>query len=555
MPLKKPRESAGGVFICGLPRSGTSFLYSVLQQHPQFSGGRFVDKEFRHFEHFLKDRPWGVFDSVPERTSKALDSIVVKEVLATIHRIYCSEIAGSSGRYLIGNPRDIFTSLFLRESIPNARFIVCLRDPIRNVWSMLNHPSGLWGEKSTGGIFEKDNIAEAANHWNKVTSFILQHSLVTDPDFLFIDQNDIWIKPKETFERIGNFLSISGLATMGESSRGHLMHTSFGDERDTFIDSEDAQKKISSGRDSFITTQPGFVNTILEICGANLIKLYELGIVSSDYLKAAQLSRTPARTADDSGHRLRDDLFTEAIRSTIQRALHDTETSYLVQIGANDGISNDNLRSIVQRDDVHAVLVEPTTEIATSLRQLYAKDIEAGRITIREVVCFGDERDDVDFYAVRPKAVSALGLPEWVKGISTTELDHLLSHGLSPEIIEAAFERKILTVTSVNRLLEETNFPSIDVLAIDAEGADYDIVSCLDLNRFMPRIVLFESKFISSPKLTSLGVKFGNSGYKLYTLGNDSIAIRTDIFEEHFYCEIGNLSSAVNWHENTFCHA
>ena len=56
MLLRRDHAQDGPVFVCGLPRSGTTALYAALHQHPELHNNRVFSKEFRFFEKLLLHR-------------------------------------------------------------------------------------------------------------------------------------------------------------------------------------------------------------------------------------------------------------------------------------------------------------------------------------------------------------------------------------------------------------------------------------------------------------------------------------------------------------------
>jgi hypothetical protein len=115
-------------------------------------------------------------------------------------------------------------------------------------------------------------------------------------------------------------------------------------------------------------------------------------------------------------------------------------------------------------------------------------------------------------------------LPSWYDQLGSFNKSHITSliSGIEPFIEETS-----LKGISINSLLLKHDITSIDLLHIDTEGYDYQILSQLDLQKFRPRIILYERKHLSSEEVIS-AIKFLKPFYKLYNLGGDTIAVQED---------------------------
>lgn len=101
--------------IAGVPRGGTTSLFSYLAQHPDICAS--TRKELRYFEPLLYGEPMTPLESYAREFRHCRD------------RRYRME---ATPNYFFGGGA---VATVLSETLPNARVIVCLRDPIQRCWS------------------------------------------------------------------------------------------------------------------------------------------------------------------------------------------------------------------------------------------------------------------------------------------------------------------------------------------------------------------------------------------------------------------------------------
>ena len=281
-----PEAPAFPLFICGLPRSGTSFLFAVLSTHPAFANENYKDKELRYYEKLIGNRPWGQIDGVSQKKFAAIDRQILPELVRTLDARLRALRGGPRGHYLNANPRDIFCSEFILEAVPEARFVVCLRDPLTNVWSALNYPSHTWGEPLDDGLFCEEDVRRTAEHWNKVTAHILRHGLAGRPQTCFLlEQERLAAGDPALHAGLERFLGLPGVAALLDSQADLVIHSSFLENtdnkgRDRRFSAR--EQKIGHFRDVERAAQsdPRYVAVVLDTCGANIRKLAGLGLMA-----------------------------------------------------------------------------------------------------------------------------------------------------------------------------------------------------------------------------------------------------------------------------------
>jgi FkbM family methyltransferase len=156
-----------------------------------------------------------------------------------------------------------------------------------------------------------------------------------------------------------------------------------------------------------------------------------------------------------------------------------------IQIGAYDGISTDPLNKYIERHAWRGIMLEPQPGPANRLRDLYKAN---DRITILEAA--------VDSHrGTRPLfTVEGDHLPCWAGGMASFDRDHILKHKYLIPGIESMVRELTVQCMPIGDVLDRLPSPTLDLLQIDAEGADGYILSLFPFDRMKPAIIHWETK-------------------------------------------------------------
>jgi FkbM family methyltransferase len=157
-----------------------------------------------------------------------------------------------------------------------------------------------------------------------------------------------------------------------------------------------------------------------------------------------------------------------------------------IQVGAYDGVSTDPLHRYVKRCGWRGVMLEPQPGPAAQLRQLY-KD-NPGIVVLEAAV--DKERMVRTLYTVESN-----NLPKWVGGMASFDRGQILRQDyLIPGIEKLIRELPVecIPFTEIIEILTDGN--QLDLLQIDAEGADGRMLSLFPFDRIKPAIVHWEIK-------------------------------------------------------------
>lgn len=199
------------------------------------------------------------------------------------------------------------------------------------------------------------------------------------------------------------------------------------------------------------------------------------------------------------------------------------ESTFLVQIGSNDGKTGDPFFELLQNNkNWQALFVEPIPHIYERLQKNYP---DTSRFTCENVAINNGKK--MTFYGVDKKAKLALpDLPYWFDQLGSFNKNHILKHfdgALAPYLL--AIELEGLTLPD---LLTRNTITVIDILHIDTEGYDWKILSQLDLSKFQPRFILFEHNHLSQEERNA-STQFLAPEYHLFEIGIDTLAVHKEL--------------------------
>jgi len=181
-----------------------------------------------------------------------------------------------------------------------------------------------------------------------------------------------------------------------------------------------------------------------------------------------------------------------------------------LQIGAFDGVGDDDLRELIQSHRLRGVLVEPQPAAFARLQETYADQpqVELLQAAIAE-------REGVRDLFVRNSKTSMA---------ASFDREHLRRHNIPSNDIS------VLPVPchTVASALGLAGFESVDILQIDAEGYDWPIIRSIDFERVRPAIVRFEYRNMPPSEADACLAHLAKRGYRFLLERRDIIAVATE---------------------------
>ncbi len=145
-----------------------------------------------------------------------------------------------------------------------------------------------------------------------------------------------------------------------------------------------------------------------------------------------------------------------------------------LQIGAYDGVGEDDLRGLVLTHNLRGVLLEPQPAAFARLERTYRNQTN---VTLLEAA-IAEQPGVRDLYCKRGEASMA----------ASFDRDHLRRHGIADSEIVT---QKVVCQT-VESALAAAGLTQVDLIQIDAEGYDWQIIRSINFERLRPKILRFE---------------------------------------------------------------
>lgn len=193
---------------------------------------------------------------------------------------------------------------------------------------------------------------------------------------------------------------------------------------------------------------------------------------------------------------------------------------YLVQIGSNDGKTNDPFYDHFIQGNWSALLVEPVPYVFERLLKTHSGKTEV----ILENVAISDKDGTKEFFHL--KRSNSADTPWWYDQIGSFSRDQVLkSRNEIPNLHSLLTSTEVKCLT-LRQLLETHSVNHISIFHTDLEGYDYEVIRQLDFSRWSPDLILYEHKHLSSRDCSICSEMLEAHGYRLIKGSADTLAVK-----------------------------
>jgi FkbM family methyltransferase len=201
---------------------------------------------------------------------------------------------------------------------------------------------------------------------------------------------------------------------------------------------------------------------------------------------------------------------TLAVRSclpfVVAHELLENSRMTFLQIGAFDGVGDDDMRELVVAHKLRGVLVEPQPGAFARLQQTYAGEPQVKLLQ----AAIAEAEGARELYCRRGEASMA----------ASFDREHLRKHGIPDHEIIA----QQVPCHTVESALRAAGFAHVDLIQIDAEGFDWPIIRSIDFTRLRPRILRFEYRHMPVRDADACLAFLADRGYRFIFENRDIIA-------------------------------
>lgn len=208
-------------------------------------------------------------------------------------------------------------------------------------------------------------------------------------------------------------------------------------------------------------------------------------------LKANRLTGPAIKVVKSMRWKLR--VWQENPTRHIRRVMGKKMNLQLIQIGSNDGVTDDPLYPLLlENPSWQILLVEPVPWLFDKLKSNYRQIRGASFVN----AAIGGTYERRPFFYIEPSAKLVFpDLPNWFDQLGSFDSGHITRH-FGNRLVDHIRKLQI-EVIPIEALLNNHSITHFDVLHIDTEGADWEILKSVNLELYQPKIILFEFKHLS----------------------------------------------------------
>lgn len=200
--------------------------------------------------------------------------------------------------------------------------------------------------------------------------------------------------------------------------------------------------------------------------------------------------------------------------------LHAKVIFKMILVGANDGLSFDNLFQLLDPKKTNGLIIEPSPKYFEMLQYNLSHFVGLKFLNF----ALFKNRKSVSLFQLNNKGLNSL--PEWGRGIGSFSKKHLLKFGIEEDCIE---EIQVEGIPFMDVIKPFEEFKSIDYLQIDTEGYDAEIIKMIDFNNFKVKLIKFESANLKKDELSGLEELFLINDFNFFKGREDSFALHKSI--------------------------
>ncbi len=184
---------------------------------------------------------------------------------------------------------------------------------------------------------------------------------------------------------------------------------------------------------------------------------------------------------------------------------------YFVQVGAYNGVTSDPFVPWLIEGVWTCVLIEPQRRYFDVLQNIYGdrENIQCHNVAI------GTEDGTTQMYVVREDAE---GLPHWASQLASFRYEVVASHADRIPNIKELIETQNVPCRTLGSLVQESQLPRIDLVAIDVEGYDFEVLKQIDQLPARPKFVYYEHGHLSDADYRESLKFLAERGYRTHSV-------------------------------------
>ena len=209
--------------------------------------------------------------------------------------------------------------------------------------------------------------------------------------------------------------------------------------------------------------------------------------------------------------------------------LSNTESKVsFVQVGSNDGVSNDPLNKYINSYNWHGALIEPIPFLFEKLKVNYFNKRE--NLHFLNMAISADDVTTKTMYSIDEKNRGVL--PEWYFQLGSFYKEVLYHHEI--QNIDNYIKQIEVPVSTIQKIIDKYMKGEIFLLHIDAEGYDLEILKSLDFTKTIPKVIITEYINLNESDRKKMTTLLRSNGYIIYRYNQDFISLHSSVHELYF---------------------
>lgn len=210
-------------------------------------------------------------------------------------------------------------------------------------------------------------------------------------------------------------------------------------------------------------------------------------------------------------------------QTDIYKVLNNFFNKYLeatfIQIGANDGMTNDPFREFIIRKSVRGVLVEPIPFAFRELKRNYKMD--QNKLYLENCAVSYESSQEIDFFFLPESYL--VHHSKSLAGVHSFSKEHLIKHiGLSDEKF---IESMKIPCKTIEEILDKYQLKRFDCIFLDVEGYESHILQNINFDLVNPKLIVYEHTHMTTQEKIIKDLLL-SKGFKLQKFIQDTVAIR-----------------------------
>lgn len=191
---------------------------------------------------------------------------------------------------------------------------------------------------------------------------------------------------------------------------------------------------------------------------------------------------------------------------------------FFLQIGANDGRTDDPIFQYAEQGKWSGITIEPVERIYAKLIKNY---INCPNVACVNAAC-GKRASVLPFYEIDASFSN--------QGISSFKKSVIQGHFGSEEEFERNVSIKYVNVVTVDEILNSRGVSRIDLIAVDVEGMEFDVLQGLSIEKYHPTIILIEHYHTEAPFRAAINQRMHDLGYDRFVAAMETAYVKKSLF-------------------------